>query len=102
MRAPAGRLPGGLTHGQGSLFPASAAWPARPSVQLVEQGEYPVADVVADGADGGEVEACGVGEVPVEVALAWVEGAGVAAAHGDHDVSRLHLAGGQGLGVLAG
>jgi len=59
-------------------------------------------DIVADGADGGDVESGRVGDVPVEVALAGVDGAGVAAAHGDDDVGGLDLVAGQWLGVLAG
>jgi hypothetical protein len=43
-----------------------------------------------------------VGEVPVQVALAGVDRAGVTAAHSDHDIGGLHLAGGQWLGELAG
>src|SRR3954447_12061873 len=44
-------------------------------------------DVVADGADAGGVETSGAVEVvPGFVALAGEDGAGIAAAHGDHDV----------------
>ena len=59
-------------------------------------------DFIADRPDGGQVQAGRVGEVPVEVALAGIDRAGVAAAHGDHDVGGLDFAGGQRLGELVG
>src|SRR5262245_39963216 len=72
------------------------------SREFGEQLPYPPADLVADRADGTEAEACRIGKVPVEVALAGVDGAGVAAAHGDHHVGGPHLVGRHWLGVLAG
>lgn len=42
--------------------------------------------IVADGADGFHIEASRVGQVPVEVALARVDGAGIAASHRDDNV----------------
>jgi hypothetical protein len=56
---------------------------------------------VADGADGVEGEAGRVREVPVLVALAGVDGAGVATAHGDDDTGGLDLSSGQRFGELA-
>ena len=47
-------------------------------------------DFVADGADGVDPLSGGVVEFPVEVAFAGVEGAFVAAAHGDDDVAGVH------------
>jgi len=44
----------------------------------------------------------GVVELPVEVSLAGEEGAGVAAAHGDDDVTGLDRLGGEDLGFLVG
>jgi hypothetical protein len=43
-------------------------------------------DLIADAADDVEGLACGVGQIPVEVALAGIDGAGISASHGDHDV----------------
>src|SRR5215469_2899560 len=59
-------------------------------------------DLVADGADLVQGQPGGVAEVPVEVAPARVDGAGVAAAHGDHDVGSLNLVCDQAFGDLAG
>jgi hypothetical protein len=47
------------------------------------QGADSFVDVLANRADLVEGLAWGVGEVPVEVALAGEDGAGVAASHGD-------------------
>jgi hypothetical protein len=55
-------------------------------------------DFVADGHDSVNVLASGVVEVPVLVPLAGLGGAGVAAAHGDHNIRALHRFGGQNLG----
>jgi hypothetical protein len=54
-------------------------------------GELPYAgaDVVASGADLVDRPALGVGQVPVDVALARDERACVSAAHRDHDVCLL-------------
>ena len=49
-----------------------------------------VGDVVADGADRVEWLAGGIGQFPVAVGHAGEVGAGVTAAHGDHDVAGLH------------
>src|SRR5262249_47182868 len=70
--------------------------------ELGQQWPDPPVDLIADRADSGQVEARGVGQVPVFVALARVDRAGVAAAHGDHHVGGLYVAGGQRLGVFAG
>ena len=70
--------------------------------EITEQAGDQCPDVVPDRPDGGEVESGGVGQVPVEVAFAGVDGAGVAASHRDHDVGGLDVAGGERFGVLAG
>src|SRR5215468_9211373 len=54
--------------------------------ELADQGLHPDVDLVADATDGREVPARGVVERPVLVALARVYGAGVTAAHRDHDI----------------
>ncbi|OKI48893.1 hypothetical protein A6A27_36370 [Micromonospora sp. CB01531] len=54
--------------------------------QCGEEPFHPGADLVADRADGFDALADGVFELPVLVALAGEDGAGVAAAHGDDDV----------------
>src|SRR5690606_20480635 len=54
--------------------------------QLLQQFYDVGADAVADGPHRLDPLACGVGQVPVQVALAWEERAGVAAPHGDHHV----------------
>src|SRR5512145_462800 len=59
-------------------------------------------DLVADGSDGGDVQAGRVVELPVVVALARVEGASVAAAHGDDDVSGADDLVGPWFGELTG
>jgi len=74
----------------------------RRDVERGEEGADAVGDVVADGADGVEVLAGGVVELPVFVAFAGEVGAGVAAAHGDHDVGGADDLVGPGLGVFAG
>jgi hypothetical protein len=58
-------------------------------------------DLVADAADGLDGLPGRVGQVPVEIALAGVDGAGVAAAHGDDDGGGLDLVAGQRLGELS-
>ena len=65
-------------------------------------GQHPAFDLVADGPDGVDALAGGVVELPVLVALAGEERAGVAAAHGDDDVGGPDDLVGPGLGVLAG
>jgi hypothetical protein len=59
-------------------------------------------DVVDDGADRLDGQAGGVLELPVEVALAGIDGAGITAAHGDHDVGGLGVAVSTELGELPG
>jgi hypothetical protein len=59
-------------------------------------------DLVADRADVRDVYACRAGQVPVFVAAAGEDGAGVAAAHGDDDVGGADDLVGPRLGVLAG
>jgi hypothetical protein len=56
-------------------------------------------EVVADVADSVEGLAVGVGNVPVEVALAGVDRAGVTAVHRDDDVGGMHHTGGELLRV---
>src|SRR5699024_1365508 len=67
-----------------------------------EQAADSAVDVVADGADGLGGLAGGVVEVPVEVALAGEDGAGVTAAHGDDYVGGLDRFGSQGVGKFLG
>lgn len=55
-------------------------------------------DLVADRADRVHSWAGGIGELPVEVALAREDGTGVAAAHGDDDVGCLDGFRGERLG----
>jgi ACR3 family arsenite transporter len=57
-----------------------------PVQELGEEVADTTVDVIADGADGFEWLVDGVVDVPVEVPLAGIERAGVAAAHGDDDV----------------
>ena len=71
------------------------------NAELVEECADAAFDLVADGSDGGGVLAGGVGEVPVFVALAGEDRAGVAAAH-DDDVGGADDLVGPGLGELAG
>src|SRR5690606_14179914 len=74
-------------HGSGRPRPSHRQLePRRSGVQLGEQGVDPLGDLVADGANGVEVLAVGVGEVAVEVAAAGDVGALVAAAHRDDDI----------------
>src|SRR6266581_1511602 len=70
--------------------------------KLAEQLAYPAFDLVAHGPDGFEALAGGVVEVPVEVPLAGEDRAGVAAAHGDHDIGGADHLVGPGFGELAG
>ena len=70
--------------------------------QLGEEAANTALNVIADGADLVQGESGGVGEVPVEVALAWEYGAGVAAAHGDDEVGGLDLVAGERLRKLPG
>ena len=69
--------------------------------EFVEQAADPLFDVVADRADRVDGLAGRVGQVPVLVALAGEERAGVAAAHRDDDVGGLDDLVGPGLGELA-
>src|SRR5437588_12089724 len=70
--------------------------------ELGEQVLHSLVDVVDDGSDGLDGAPRRVGQVPVEVVLAWVVGAGVAAAHGDDHVGGSRAVIGEGLGVVAG
>jgi hypothetical protein len=71
-------------------------------IEVREKLADPAFDLVADGADVFDCLAGGVVEDPVEVALAGEDGAGVAAAHGDHDVGGADDLVGPGFGELAG
>jgi hypothetical protein len=71
-------------------------------LQVAEQREHTPADVVADRADVVERESGGIGQVPVEIALAGEDRARVPAAHRDDDVGCLHVPGRQRLGELRG
>jgi hypothetical protein len=65
------------------------------SSQLTQQVPYPLVDVVADGPDRRPVQACGVGQIPVEVSLSRAERARVPATHGDDYVGGLNLVAGE-------
>ena len=69
------------------LLGGYASWP-RPvgGTSSASRARTAPVDLVAYGADLFDRLACGVVERPIHVALAGVEGAGVPAAHGDHDV----------------
>src|SRR5206468_606067 len=60
--------------------------PSTRGYELREQPAHPAVDLVPDGADLLDRLPGGIGELPVEVPLPWIDGARVAAAHGDHDV----------------
>ena len=75
--------------------------PAKRSRELAKEAVYSRADVVPYWSDVFERKPGRVWQVPVEVTLARVNGAGIATAHRDHDVSGLHLIGGEPLGNLA-
>src|SRR4051794_34390621 len=68
--------------------------------ELLDEPSDTDGDLVADPAHAVEVEAGGVLELPVLVALPRVDRAGVAAAHRDHHVGGLHGRAGQRLRVL--
>src|SRR5918993_4631285 len=68
--------------------------------ELVEQAADAGVDLVADRADCVDALACGVGELPVEVALAGEDRAGVTAAHRDDDYGGLDGVGGAQLGTF--
>jgi hypothetical protein len=70
--------------------------------QLVEQHAGASVDLLDDGPDLLDGLAGGVGEVPVEVALARVDRTGVTAAHGDDDVGAASRLVGERLGELLG
>lgn len=63
--------------------------------EIGDELSHELVDLVADDPAGGDVAASGVAELPVEVALAGEERAGIAAAHRDRDVRR-------GDGLVAG
>ena len=66
-----------------------------------QQAPHPLLDLVADGADGLDVLAGGVRQLPVLVALAGNEGAGVTTTHGDDHVGGSDRLVGPPLGGLA-
>lgn len=70
--------------------------------ELVEQGEHALLDLVADAAHVLDATALRVGDLPVVVALAGVERAGVATPHGDDHVCAPDDLVGPGLGELPG
>jgi len=70
------------------------------SDEVLDEREDSAVDLVANGADVVNAVAGRVGELPVEVALTGVDGAGVAAAHGDQDVGRSGELVGEGFGKL--
>ena len=76
---------------------STCAFTCKRSREIHEEGVYSGADIVAYWSDVFEREASGVWQLPVEVALAGVNGAGIAAAHRDHNVSGLYLIGGEPL-----
>lgn len=57
-----------------------------PLEQFGEQDQDTLIDLVTDGTHLVWRKAGWIGDVPVEIALAWIEGAFVAASHGDDDV----------------
>src|SRR6266536_6415817 len=75
---------------------SGAGWNA----DLVEQVADALLDLVSDQPHGGNVLAFGVVERPVFVSLAGEDGAGIPAAHGDHDVGRADDLIGPRLGEL--
>src|SRR2546423_15080134 len=68
--------------------------------QLVQKRRYPPAYLVADLADLFDALAGGIRKHPVQVSLARIDGAGVAAAHRHDDVRRPHELVRQRLGEL--
>lgn len=83
-----------VSDGQRDLFAPPEWWLGRPGWKCHVAATWRVrarCSVIADGSDGSDgvdFLAGGVLEVPVHVVGAGVEGAGVPAAHGDHDVGR--------------
>ena len=71
-------------------------------LEVREQGAHPAADLVADGSDCGDIEPRRIVQLPVLVALARKQRAGIAAPHGDHDVGGLHDLVGPRLRVFTG
>src|SRR6266581_3873045 len=68
--------------------------------QLVQKRRYPPAYLVADLADLLDALARGIRKLPIQIALARVDRAGVATAHRHDDVRRPHELVGQRLGKL--
>src|SRR5438309_1812525 len=66
-------------------------------VELGDQGLDPAPDLLPQPSDLVDRSTAGVGEVPVDVALARDVRAGVSAAHGDHDVRPSRELGGEEL-----
>src|SRR5688572_3370090 len=79
-----------------SVMTATASGESRE--QFLEEVEHLIGDVLADGADGGEVLAGGVGDGPIDVPRAGMDRATVAAAHRDDEVGSAHDLVGQRLG----
>src|SRR5215475_8630887 len=75
---------------------------AAAGAEFGEQRLDATADVIANRADLLDREPGRIGQVPVEITLAGVDRAGVAAAHGDHNVGSLHLVSSKWLGELSG
>src|SRR5690349_11743761 len=75
--------------------------PCGSGAQLTDELLDPGADLIANGPNSLDALACGIVEDPVLVALARIPAAGVAAAHGDHDVRGLHRLIRQHLGLVA-
>src|SRR5882762_4812793 len=76
--------------------PAASAGNWRPTgslragdCELVEQRTDPRVDSVSNSTNGLEILACRVVQLPVLVTFAGVDGAGVSAAHRDHDIGGL-------------
>src|SRR4051795_8214260 len=62
--------------------------PATFRLQIGQKPLHSIGDLVSDPAHRVEVLAGGILELPVLIALARIDGAGVSAAHRDHDVGR--------------
>ena len=74
---------------------------SRPLEKFVQQGSDPSIDLVTDGPDLIDRSAGGVRQIPVDIALARVDGAGIAAAHRDNHVGLSGHVIGEALWCLA-